>query len=59
MTNEKLIVTTSDGTVLPVIMVPARCGRGVTVIIPQLPAKGGVSVTGKRGYTKPSPWPSK
>lgn len=59
MANEKLIVTTSDGTVIPVIMAPAHCGAGVAVIIPNLLARGGVSTSRKRGYTKPSPWPSK
>jgi hypothetical protein len=34
MPNEKLIVTTNDGTVIPVVMAPARCGAGVAVIIP-------------------------
>jgi hypothetical protein len=59
MANEKLIVTTSDGTDIPVIMAPPGHGAGAAVIIPNLPAKGGVSASRKRGYTKPSPWPSK
>lgn len=59
MANEKLIVTTSDGIDVPVIMAPPGCGAGVAVIIPNLLAKGGVSASRKRGYTKPSPWPSK
>ncbi len=59
MANEKSIVTTSDGTDIPVIMAPPGHGAGAAVIIPNLLAKGGVSASRKRGYTKPSPWPSK
>lgn len=61
--NETKIVTTSNGTDIPVLMVPTRYGAGVAVIIPNfisnhLP-KGSVSLSRKQGYTKPTPWPSK
>lgn len=59
MANEKLIFTASDGTEIPVIMAPPGHGAGVAIFIPRLLTKGGVSASRKRGYTKPSPWPSK
>ena len=36
MANEKLIVTTSDGTAIPVVMAPPGHGAGVSFIIPSL-----------------------
>lgn len=48
MVNEIKIVTTNDGTDIPVL-----------VIIPNLLPKGSLSSNRKRGYTKPTPWPSK
>lgn len=59
MVNEIKIVTTTDGTDIPVLMAPPGHGAGVAVIIPNLVPKGGVTANRKRGYTKPTPWPSK
>ena len=59
MANEKLIVTTSDGIDIPVLMAPPGHGAGVAVIIPNLLPKGSDSSNCKRGYSKPTPWPSK
>jgi len=59
MTNETLIVTASDGTDIQVIGAPPGHGAGLAIFIPKLLTKGGVSKNRKRGYTKPSPWPSK
>lgn len=36
MANEKLIVTTSDGTAIPVVMAPPGHGAGVSAIFPNL-----------------------
>jgi type IV secretory pathway TraG/TraD family ATPase VirD4 len=66
MSNEKLIVTTSDGNDIPVIMAPPGHGAGVSFIIPTLLTwQKSRTVTDvmaepcKRGYTKPKAWPSK
>lgn len=59
MANEKLIVTANNGIDIPVVMAPPGDGAGVAFIIPNLLPKGDVSTSRKRGYTKPSPWPSK
>lgn len=36
MTDEKLSITTSDGTGITVIKAPARSGAGVSIVIPRL-----------------------
>ncbi|WP_449124761.1 hypothetical protein [Pseudomonas viridiflava] len=51
--------STSDGNDIPVIMAPPGHGAGVSIIIPHLLVNDSVSASGKRGYKKPSPWPSK
>lgn len=56
---DKKSITTSDVTYIPVIMAPPGHGAGVAVIIPNLLAKDAASASSKRGYTKPTPWPSK
>ncbi|RMM69109.1 hypothetical protein [Pseudomonas savastanoi] len=57
--SKELIVTTSDGNDIPVIMAPPSHGAGVGIIIPTLLPSDSVSASRKRGYKKPSPWPSK
>lgn len=44
---------------IPVLMAPPGHGAGVAVIIPNLLSKGSGSSNRKRGYSKPTPWPSK
>lgn len=59
MNNEVQSFTTSDGIELKVVMAPTRCGRGVGIVLPKiLTPHGHVSEKRKRGYAKPTPWPS-
>ncbi|NNB33926.1 type IV secretory system conjugative DNA transfer family protein [Pseudomonas fragi] len=61
MANEVKIITTSDGTEIPVIMAPPGHGAGVGFVIPKLLSwPNSADVTDvmaeprKRGYAKPA-----